>query len=76
MINKFFIKLFLVIIPFCFFNNYSAAQGIKVEVIGGLGTYSMNDLRLFNDEMEEIYDFDAKTVSDFPTFFYYGCRFA
>jgi len=31
----------------------------------------MNDLRLFNDEMEELYEFDSKTVSDFPPFFYY-----
>jgi hypothetical protein len=45
------------------------SQQLSIGFTGGVGTYSMNELKTLNDAWQP--DFDAKLVSDFPAWFYY-----
>jgi hypothetical protein len=47
------------------------AQKLSVGFQAGVKTYSMNDLKTFNQGLQTQIPFDTKVVSDFPPFFYY-----
>jgi hypothetical protein len=51
--------------------NSILSQELKIGMKTGIGTYSMSDLKKLNSEVQKLYPFDTKIVSNFPPYFYY-----
>lgn len=64
------IKIFLIVL-FLYVCSHIHSQVFKIVFESGLGTYSMTDLKEINSEVQKIYPFNTKVVSDFPPYFYY-----
>lgn len=65
--RRFVLFIFLFFASFCHIHS----QEVKIGVETGIGTYSMSDLKKINSEVQKLYPFDTKIVSDFPPYFYY-----
>ncbi len=65
--RRFVLFIFLFFATF----NHILSQEVKIGIETGIGTYSMSDLKKINSEVQKLYPFDSKIVSDFPPYFYY-----
>jgi len=65
--RRFVLFIYLSFVTF----NHILSQEVKIGIETGIGTYSMSDLKKINSEVQKIYPFDTKIVSDFPPYFYY-----
>ena len=64
--NKIIICLLLIIAPSAIFS-----QGIKIRLQGGLGTYSMSDLKTFDKMVVGQFPLPLKKTEDFPPYGYF-----
>jgi hypothetical protein len=64
----YFISILLIILIIPYSSN---SQGIVLEYQVGIRTYSMKDLKNFNNSIQTGLPFDSKIVSDFPPYLYF-----